>query len=92
MKHYIASIQEINGEYEYENIFRFATDKNPTEVINLFCLSWYESEPDVNGDDYVYFHAGCVAVTAGECQEISKEVYDTLPYFISDMTYKYQPR
>lgn len=80
VKYYIGNIEVRNGEYEYSSTVRFKTKGSPYRHLRKVASTWYgeKGKLQYGKDGAYYFHAGCVCVWEGECQELTREVYDAI--------------
>lgn len=86
MKYYIGQIDERLGEYEGSSIIRFNTDGCPSEYLDNLARIWYDEEND--GSEKLnewYWHNGEVICRGGSWQEVTEELYNALPYFVTKM-------
>lgn len=81
MKYFIGTIDERNGEYEYTHIIKFKTDDKPDSVLEDIARTWYADDPDEEGSCY-FFNCGEVATSAGGFEEVTKEIYDGVPFMV----------
>ncbi len=80
VKYYIGNIEVRNGEYEYSTTTRFKTKGDPYRYLRKVASTWYGEKGELQDakDGAYYFHAGCVCVWEGQCQELTKEVYNAI--------------
>lgn len=84
MKYYIGNINELNGEYEYDNFIKFYTDKSPHNFLDFVASSWY-SDCEKTEEEGVYISGDGILVFAGGYQEIDLFTFNKLE-IITDMT------
>jgi|Laugresbdmm110sd_1035091.scaffolds.fasta_scaffold187957_2 hypothetical protein len=91
MKYYIAKIEERNGEFEYDTKYLFAIDGDPTEYTKEMASSWRgggsrQQEIDGSWDEALggWWCYDTLVFDKGH-QEISKEDFDVLSKYLSDI-------
>jgi len=82
MRHFIAKIEERNGDYEYSHTYTFkAVDlADAISEHEIYTSDFYCSEAD-EADGGYYFHAGSIFVEAGDVKEISEITYNEIHSF-----------
>jgi hypothetical protein len=93
-KHYIAQLNERNGDYVYQHTIRLICGDPEAALIDI-AKNWYENaedylenygealhDPENEVQGHFYFNAGGVCVTVGKFTEISQAVFEGLPKFI----------
>ena len=80
VKYYIGNIEVRNGEYEYSSTVRFKTKGSPYHHLRKIASTWYGEKSKLQDSKVgaYYFQAGWVCVWEGECQELTREVYDAI--------------
>ena len=81
-KHYIASIEEQQGEYEHTTKYLFKTASDPFEYADSVSKTWYadESEPADSGG---YWHNGEIISSVGEVKEITASHFAILKKYLA---------
>jgi hypothetical protein len=78
MKHYIGTIEELNGEQGYSQSFLF-TSADPKKDMMEIARTWYGEPDDSQGEDGgFYFLDGHIFAEPGDYREISAEDYATI--------------
>lgn len=86
IKHYLAQIEERNGEREYSMTVKFKTEGEPQIMLDNIARNWYAGPPDEDtGEDVYYFNGGEVCVSVGTHSEITEEMFNALPPFITEL-------
>lgn len=78
-KHYLAQIDERNGEYEYAHTILLVIDKraSPLRKLNAIARDWYSRDPE-KADGGYYFNCGEVFVSPSKFEEISETLFSKL--------------
>jgi hypothetical protein len=81
-KHYFATIEEQQGEYEHTTKYLFKTEGDPFEYADSVSRTWYsdKSEPADNGG---YWHNGEIISSVGEVKEIPASHFAILKKYLS---------
>jgi hypothetical protein len=82
--HYIAELQEQQGEYEHTTKYLFKTAGDPFEYAEKQAKTWYGDE-DAEKDEYSngYWQNGEILSSVGEVKKISLEHYNVLKKYLS---------
>jgi hypothetical protein len=78
MKYYLGSLNITLGEYEVDTAIRFSANGNPRLKIHDIAEDFY-GNCYCEDDGTYYFNGGEVAVEVGCFEEVSKEVFDSIP-------------
>jgi len=81
-KHYLAELEELQGEYEHTTKFIFKTDGNPLKYADHIAKTWYghEAEPADGGG---YWQGGEIISKIGEVKKVSLEDFKVLKKYLS---------
>lgn len=86
-KYYVAGLNVTIGEYTVDTAIRFSSEVNPEltlhDIAEDFYGRCYRQE-----DDVYYFNGGEVAVEVGCFEEVSKELFDSIPTQIAPVLWK----
>ena len=83
MKHYIAEIQERNGDFEYDIKYLFATTKNADKYSDKVAMKWRGGSKK-DWDDYMngYWCDGTVIIDQGS-KEIPESDFNVLKKYLA---------
>lgn len=78
MKYYMATIEEHNGEFQYQQSIMFATEKDADERHEELCRGWYCDDPEEDCDDKGVYWNDCTTYQTGYLHQISKRCFEEL--------------
>lgn len=81
IKYYIGQLNIRHGEYEFTKTFKFFTDAEPNEYMDMQAKTWY-GERDDDEEDAYFFDCGNICTTVDGYQEITQEIYEALKIIV----------
>lgn len=86
-KCYLGSLNVHFGEYEVSTAIRFLADSNPEATIHSIASDFW-GECYEEDDGTYYFNGGEVAVEVECFEEVSREVFDSIPTQIAPVLWE----
>lgn len=83
MKFYIGKILERNGEFEYTDMYLFATEGNPLDYAEKQAMEWRGSGEDDWDKDQEGWWCDFTLIFDNGCREIPKEDFEVLSKYIA---------
>jgi hypothetical protein len=86
-KYYLAGLNCRLGDYGVSTAIRFIADGDPTAIVHDIASDFW-GKCDEEDDGTYYFNGGEVAVEVECFEEVSKEVFDSIPTQIAPVLHK----
>ena len=86
VKHYLVTLDERNGEYEYKHVLRLKLParKKPEVALRNISKDWYDATRQ-EADGGYYFNCGEVHVSVGLIKEISELAFNELDGIVTHL-------
>jgi hypothetical protein len=86
MKYYIGKIDELNGEFSYDSVYLFVTDKSPKEYTQKTAMEWRggdESDYDDSNTGYEGYRSDHTMIFDRGSTEVSREDFQVLEKYLT---------